>query len=165
MNKKKKILIGIGVLVVVGLIAQALGFGGETEQPKQEAKKEQSAAPGSEDYMQENINFITVAGLWGVQQVEGKDLKNNAASFDAVYYSKDPVKDNSGNEYPISILVSGTFKAKDDTNGDFYIALGYKDDQEVKDQKPTILQYVNTTTGDTVSNIDPADDVLSQLMQ
>lgn len=163
MTKKKKILIGIGILIVIGIIAQAMGYGDEPAQPAKEEKT--AAAPGSEEYIQENITFITVAGLWGVQQVEGKELKNNAASFDAVYYSKDPVKDADGNEYPISILVSGTFKAKDDTNGEFYIALGYKDDQEVKDQKPTILQYVNTTTGDTVNNIDPADDVLSQLMQ
>ena len=165
MSKKKKILIGIGILVVVGLIAQAMGYGDEPEQPAQEAKQEEAVEPGSEEYIQKNINFITVAGLWGVEKIEGKELKNNAHTFDAVYYSKDPVKDQNGTEYPISIMVSGTYKAKDNSLGDFYIALGYQSDEEVKAQKPTILQYINTTTGDTVSNIDPADDVLSQLMQ
>lgn len=163
MTKKKKILIGIGILVIIGIIAQAMGYGDEPAQPAKEEKT--AAAPGSEEYIQENITFITVAGLWGVEKIEGKELKNNAHTFDAVYYSKDPVKDQNGTEYPISIMVSGTYKAKDNSLGDFYIALGYQSDEEVKAQKPTILQYINTTTGDTVSNIDPADDVLSQLMQ
>lgn len=165
MSKKKKILIGIGVLVVVGLIAQALGYGDEPEQPAQEAKQEKTVEPGSEEYIQKNINFVTVAGLWGVEKTEGKELKNNAHTFNAVYYSKDPVKDKDGTEYPISIMVSGTYKAKDNSTGDFYIVLGYQNDEEVKAQKPTILQYLNTTTGDTVSILDPESDVLSQLMQ
>ena len=165
MSKKKKILIGIGVLVVVGLIAQALGYGDEPEQPAQEAKQEETVEPGSEEYIQRNINIITVAALMEVEKIEGKELKNNAHAFDAVYYSGDPVKDQNGTEYPISIMVSGTYKGKDHSLGDFYIVLGYQNDEEVKAQKPTILQYLNTTTGDTVSILDPQSDVLSQLMQ
>ena len=165
MSKKKKILIGIGVLVVVGLIAQALGYGDEPEQPAKETKQEETVAPGSEEYIQKNINIITVAALMEVEKIEGKELKNNAHTFDAVYYSGDPVKDQNGTEYPISIMVSGTYKGKDHSLGDFYIVLGYQNDEEVKAQKPTILQYLNTTTGDTVSILDPESDVLSQLMQ
>ena len=95
-------------------------------------------------------------------------MKGFAPSSDFVVakYSDKPIKDQDGNEYPISYMVSGQYEEKGSgALRDFVICIAYKSQDDIDNFNGYCLQYINQDTNKYFNIVAKEDDILEKLKE
>ena len=135
----------------------------DTEEKKEETNPEDEAKKQEENNIS---NTKVVAQKLIEEKIEKQRMKGFAPSsnFVVAKYSSNPIKDQDGNEYPISYMVSGQYEEKG--NGalrDFVICIAYKSQQDVDNFNGYCLQYINQDTNKYFNVVAEEDDILEKL--
>ena len=102
------------------------------------------------------------------EKIEKQRMKGFAPShsFNVVVYNSEPIKDQDGNEYPLSYMVSGQYEEKGTgAIRDFMMCIGYKSKEDVDNYKGYCLQYINQDTNKYYNNVAKEYDVLEKLKE
>lgn len=102
------------------------------------------------------------------EKIEKQRMKGFAPShsFNVVVYNSEPIKDQDGNEYPLSYMVSGQYEEKGTgAIRDFMMCIGYKSKEDVENSTGYCLQYINQDTNKYYNNVAKEYDVLEKLKE
>lgn len=133
--------------------------------PNEEAKSSQDSNK-SKKYDRELVTK-TLAQSIIEEKIEKQRMKGFAPSsnFTVAKYSDKPIKDNDGNEYPISYMVSGQYEEKGTgALRDFVMCIAYKSEDDLDNKGyGYCLQYVNQDTNKYFNNVAKEDDIFEKL--
>lgn len=167
----------IGCLIVVLVLVFALTQCGKSDKKETGPAKNNAAAaeqkkesdPEDEAKKQEENNISTtkvVAQKLIEETIEKQRMKGFAPSsgFVVAKYSDNPIKDQDGNEYPISYMVTGKYEEKGSgAIRDFVICIAYKSQADLDNFNGYCLQYINQDTNKYFNVVAKEDDVLEKL--
>ena len=140
---------------------------------EEEAENKQAISESKENEVDKNkehnreITTQTLAQTIIEEKIEKQRMKGFAPSsdFTVAKYSNDPIKDQDGNEYPISYMVSGQYEEKGSgALRDFVMCIAYKSEEDL-DNNGTgyCLQYLNQDTNKYFNNVAKEDDIFEKL--
>lgn len=132
--------------------------------PDDEAKNKQDST-NSKEYNRE-LTTQVLAQTIIEEQIEKQRMKGFSPSskFIVVKYSDKPIKDQDGNEYPISYMVSGQYEEKGTgALRDFIMCIAYKSEDDLDNKGyGHCLQYVNQDTNKYFNNVAKEDDIFEK---
>ena len=100
------------------------------------------------------------------ETIEKQRMKGLApsANFTVAKYSDKPIKDQDGNEYPLSYMVSGQYEEKGTgALRDFVMCIAYKSEEDLNNYQGYCLQYINQDTNKYFNVVSKEDDILEKL--
>lgn len=175
-NDKKNTAIGCLVIIVLVLVFALTQCGKSDKKEIEPAKNNAVAAeqkkesdPEDDAKKQEENNILAtqvVAQNLIEEKIEKQRMKGFAPSSDFVVakYSDKPIKDQDGNEYPISYMVSGQYEEKGSgALRDFVICIAYKSQTDIDNFNGYCLQYINQDTNKYFNIVAKEDDILEKL--
>ena len=123
----------------------------------------------SSDKEEENIDATKIVAKTLIEEtIEKQRMKGFAPSayFSVVRYSNNPIKDQDGNEYPISYMVSGEYEEKGSgAIREFLMCIAYRSQTDVDNFNGYCLQYVNADTNKYFNIVAKEYDVLEKLYE
>lgn len=176
--KTKKAGIGCLTLIILILILSTCGKNKKTNvadvsstsnKPAVTEKQNNKEEKDSKKVEENNISATKVIAQDFIEKtIEKQRMAGFApsADFNVVKYNSEPIKDEDGEEYPISYAVSGQYEEKG--NGairEFFMCIAYKSQEDVDNFRGYCLQYLNQDTGKYFSLIDKEYDVLEKLKE
>lgn len=177
-NDKKNTAIGCLVIIVLVLVFALTQCGKSDKKETEPAKNNAVAAeqkkesdPEDEAKKQEENNILAtqvVAQKLIEETIEKQRMKGFAPSSDFVVakYSDNPIKDQDGNEYPISYMVTGKYEEKGSgAIRDFVICIAYKSQADIDNFHGYCLQYINQDTNKYFNIVAKEDDILEKLKE
>ena len=178
-NDKKNTSIGCLVIIAIVLVFAFTQCGKSDKKETEPAENNTVVAeqnkkesdPEDDAKKQEENNILAtqvVAQNLIEEKIEKQRMKGFAPSSDFVVakYSDKPIKDQDGNEYPISYMVSGQYEEKGSgALRDFVICIAYKSQADIDDFNGYCLQYINQDTNKYFNIVAKEDDILEKLKE
>lgn len=138
----------------------------ETKKEVETVKETLSEQENNKMLVEKYSSSIKVISNDVLEKLYGKKVK--FSMFDdrtVAIYSNEVVKDNEGNEFPISFTITGDSETKDGNILSHMMCLGFKNEEELKSYSWHLLEFLDTRTGEYRLFVPEEKSVLKSIME